>query len=174
MADVPDAIVLARHRDLEGRLGFIWVRRALVAAFALVPLLALLNAFGQRPSTSVADSAAARLEVSAPSRVRGGLLYTTRFRIDARRDLEDATLVLADGWVEGMTLNTLEPSPESESSENGRLALHLGRVPAGQVHELWLAVQVNPTNVGRRSQDVVLRDGPAQLVTVSRTVTVFP
>jgi hypothetical protein len=34
--------------------------------------------------------------------------------------------------------------------------------------------QVNPTNVGRRSQDVGLYDGDTALVSVDRTVTIFP
>ena len=34
--------------------------------------------------------------------------------------------------------------------------------------------QVNPTNVGRRSADVGLYDGEAQIASVDRTVTIFP
>jgi hypothetical protein len=34
--------------------------------------------------------------------------------------------------------------------------------------------QVNPTNVGRRSQDVALYDGTQLITTIHRQVTVFP
>ena len=34
--------------------------------------------------------------------------------------------------------------------------------------------QVNPTNVGRRSQNVELRDGDTHISTIHRTMTVFP
>jgi hypothetical protein len=34
--------------------------------------------------------------------------------------------------------------------------------------------QVNPTNVGHRSQDVTLADGNTALVTLHRNVTIFP
>jgi hypothetical protein len=34
--------------------------------------------------------------------------------------------------------------------------------------------QVNPTNVGRRSQDVALYDDTTSLAQVDRTVTIFP
>ena len=34
--------------------------------------------------------------------------------------------------------------------------------------------QVNPTNVGRQSQDVELLDGDTQIATISRTATVYP
>jgi hypothetical protein len=174
MSDIPDGIVLRRHRDLVGRGWTVWFRRVMLALLALIPLLALLNAFGQEPTASVASSAAARLEVSSPSRARGGLLYTSRFRVEARREIDNAWLVLSSGWLEGITVNTIEPSPLDEGSDDGRLALHLGRIPAGESYVLWMDFQVNPTNVGHRSQDVVLRDGESPLLEVRRSITVFP
>jgi hypothetical protein len=35
-------------------------------------------------------------------------------------------------------------------------------------------LQVNPTNVGHRTQDVRLYDGERQLAEVRRTITIFP
>ena len=174
MADIPDTIVLKRDRDLDGRRNDIWVRRALFALVALVPVLALLNLFGQRPQTSSAGVAPAGLEVRAPARVRSGLLYQARFRVTAREELERATLLLDPGWLEGMTVNTIEPAPVSEASANGRLSLELGHVPAGESHVLYLAFQVNPTTVGRRSQDVTLLDGDRRVLEIDRTITIFP
>jgi hypothetical protein len=98
----------------------------------------------------------------------------SRFTITAEREVEEATLVLDPGWLEGMTLNTLAPSPVGEASRDGRLVLELGRIPAGAKHVLYLHFQVNPTNVGRRSQDVDLMDGDRPLVHLDRTVTVYP
>ncbi|MBA2568448.1 MAG: hypothetical protein H0V11_03780, partial [Actinobacteria bacterium] len=45
---------------------------------------------------------------------------------------------------------------------------------AGRKLVVYLQYQVNPTNVGRRSQDVELYDGEVLLTEVDRTVTVFP
>ena len=101
-------------------------------------------------------------------------MYESRFTIEARRELENATVVLDPGWLEGMTLNTLEPGPIGEASRNGRLALELGHLAAGARHLFFLQFQVNPTNVGRRSQDVELHDGETLLLHIDRTVTVFP
>jgi hypothetical protein len=39
---------------------------------------------------------------------------------------------------------------------------------------LYLQFQINPTNVGRRSQTVWLYDGARLLLTVPRTITVYP
>src|SRR3954452_10541547 len=119
MSAIPDGIVLKRHRDLAGRSKWIWLTWALIGLLVLFLLLGLLGMFGQRPTTTTAETSDARLEVSAPEHIRGGLLYQARFRIQARRELKDATLVLSDGWLEGMTLNTIEPSPVGEASRNG-------------------------------------------------------
>jgi hypothetical protein len=174
MGSVPDTIVLERDRDLVGRRNDIWIRRGLFGLLALVPVLALLNLFGQRPQTSRAGTSAASLTLVAPTRVRSGLLYQARFHIEARREVKAARLVLSPGWLESMSLNTLEPSPVGEASADGRLSLELGRIRGGTSHLLFLQFQVNPTNLGHRDQTVWLYDGPRLLFTLHRTITVFP
>jgi hypothetical protein len=174
MADVPDQLVLVRDRDLAGRDRELWIRRGLFLLAPLVTVLALLNTFGQRPQDREVEAAPARLALHAPARVRSGLLYEARFTIEAQRTLENAVLVLAPGWFEGMTVNTIEPSPISERSVDGDTALELGRIEAGRSHVLYMQSQVNPTNVGRRSQTVRLQDGRRPVLTLERTITVFP
>ena len=101
-------------------------------------------------------------------------MYEGRFTIDAQQDISKAVLVLDGGWTEQMQINTIEPSPIGESSRNGRLALEFGHIPAGQKLVAWMEFQVNPTNVGRRSQDVELYDDTTLITQINRTVTVFP
>jgi hypothetical protein len=174
VAEAPDGIDLARHRDFRGRAWHPWVRRGLCAALAALPILALADIFGQRPAVSRASAPAAELKIYAPTRLRGGLIFEARFRIAARREIRKATLVLAPGWTEGMSINTLEPSPVAESSREGRLALDLGHVAAGDAIVFFMQFQVNPTNVGHRSQDVELDDDTTPLVVSHRQVTVYP
>ena len=173
VADVPDQLRLNVARDREGRRDVV-VRRGIFSAILVLLALGLLNLFGQHPATTTAEADAATLEVYAPKRVRGGLFYEARFRVDAGRELKEATLVLDPGWAEGITINTVEPSPVGEASRDGKLAFVLGRIPAGRKHVLHVQLQVNPTNVGHRSQNVRLFDGEELLATVERTVTVFP
>ena len=174
VASAPDTLTFKTHRDQEGRAWFAWIRRALLALLALVLLAGLLNLFGQRPSTSTAKASAARLQVYAPTRVRGGLVYAARFRIDAVRDLKDAALELDPGWVEQYTFNGTAPQPETEGSDDGTLVFTFGHVPAGKHLTFYASLQVNPTNVGHRTQDVRLYDGKQLLATVHRTITIFP
>jgi hypothetical protein len=174
MTKAPQTLTLKEHRDLQGERWQRWLRRALVTLLALVLVAALANAFGQRPSTSQAATAAARLQVYAPTRARSGLIYAARFRIDARRELKNATLVLDPGWAESYTVNGLSPQPVNEGSDDGKLIYTLGHIPQGKHFTFFLSLQVNPTNVGHRSQDVQLLDGKQKLTEIRRTITVWP
>ena len=173
MAELPDFLTL-RHNRERASLREVLIRRALVTLIGLMCLAGLLNAFGQRPDTSRAAASEASLKVYAPTRVRSGLFYEARFTIEARADLKNATLVLDPGWAEGITINTLEPSPVGEASRDGKLVFELGHVPTGEMYIFFLHLQVNPTNVGRRSQDVALYDEDTFLTSIDRTITVFP
>jgi hypothetical protein len=173
--DVPDYIVLTRHRDLVGIRRHPWPRDLILAAIAVFSLLGLFDVFGQRPGTSSVSTSAAHFEVYAPTALRGGLLFSARFRIVARRDVKNATLVLDSGWVEGMAVNTIEPSPLGQASRDGKLTLQLGHIPAGHTYALWMQFQVNPTNVAwHRKAGVALLDGSRTLARIDHSYTIYP
>jgi hypothetical protein len=171
---VPEGLTLERHRDLVGRRWHVWVRRTCLALVAGVCALALANEFGQRPARTSAANDRATLELFAPDRVRGGLLFQARITVIAHREVKDARLLLDRGWAEGFQMNTVEPSPVGEASADGRLSFDLGHVPAGEKYVLWLQFQVNPTNVGHRKQDIDLYDGDTYLLTRHHDVFVLP
>ena len=174
MAEAQQYLTLKRNRDLEGVERRPWTRMILLLLLTLVLVAGLLNVFGQRPVTQTVAAPAADFEVYAPTSLRGGLIFMSRFTIDAHEDVEDATIVLDPGWLEGITLNTVAPSPVGEASRDGRLALDFGHVPAGSRLVAFLHFQVNPTEVGHRPQDVELLDGETPLLHVDRAVTVYP
>jgi hypothetical protein len=171
---VPDGLTLDHHRDLHGRERRPNVRHVLLALLCAFLLLGLLNLFGQVPSVTASETSAARFEVSAPTKLRGGLFFQGRYQVEAIEELEDATIVLDPGWLEDITLNTVEPAPVEEASRDGKIALVLGRIPAGRTHILYLHFQVNPTAVGRRSQDVELYDGERLLMSFDREAIIWP
>jgi hypothetical protein len=176
VAAAPDQLTLARHRDLKGRESRPLLRGLFLALIGLVLAAGLANVFGQRPhtSTAVASAGGAELEVYSPARLRSGLFFMARFTIEAEQEIRAATLVLDPGWLEGITLNSLVPAPVGEANRDGRIAFDLGHVPAGEKHVFFLHFQVNPTEIGRRSQDVDLYDGETRLLHIDRTVTIFP
>ena len=173
VADLPQFLTLKNNRDHSERVELA-VRRTFFGLLALVLLAGLLNVFGQRPTESLAATSAADLRVFAPEDIRGGLYYEGRFTVEAKEEIDHATLVLDGGWTEQMQINTIEPSPIGEASRDGRLALDFGHVDAGRKLVVFLQYQVNPTNVGRRSQDVELYDDETLLAKVDRTLTVYP
>ncbi len=174
MASAPDQLTIARHRDLRGREHRPYVRWVVLTVLGLLCVFGLLNVFGQRPQTETAAGDGVELEVYSPEHVRSGLFFMSRFTIRTDRELEQATLLLDPGWMEGITLNTLVPSPVGEANRDGRIAFDLGRVRAGTEHVFFLHFQVNPTEVGRRSQNVELLDGETPLLAIDRTVTIYP
>ena len=173
MAGTPQSLTLKHNRDAT-EVYELGARRVFFVLLAIVLLFGLANAFGQSPTGSEVEASAARLEVSAPVDVRGGLYFQGRFRITAHEEIAKATLVLAPGWLESMHINTIEPAPVGEASRDGDLALDFGHIAAGDSITVYLQFQVNPNNVGRKSQDVRLYDDTELLATVERDVTVWP
>jgi hypothetical protein len=59
--------------------------------------------------------------------------------------------VLSPGWLESVTVNTIEPSPVNEGSDNGELTLDLGHIPAGRSHLLSCNFRRTPAIATPRS-----------------------
>jgi hypothetical protein len=152
----------------------LWVRRAVLALFGVVALLALANRFGQRPAETRTRVPAAAMTLSAPAHVRGGLFFQSRLDIRAGRAIDHPRVLLAEGWLEGMQVNSIEPAPVGETSRNGRVVLSYDALKAGDRLRIWMQFEVNPTNVGRRSYAVELDDAERPVVRLSPTITVLP
>jgi hypothetical protein len=142
--------------------------------FAAVSLAALVGLIGQSESTSAASTPSVRMTLSAPEQVRGGLFFQSRVDIRALAPIEHPRLVLDEGWIEGMQVNSIEPAAESESSRDGRLVLSYGALEPGDVLRVWLQFEVNPTNVGKRSYALELDDEDRLLARIPRTLRVLP
>jgi hypothetical protein len=174
MRDVPDGLALERSRDLTGRSRHPYYRRGLLCLIAALPVLALLNVFGQKPTTTSVAAPAASLSVTAPNRLRGGLIFQVRVQVVARRDIHELEIVFDRGWWESMSVNSIEPEPSSETSKNGKVVLSYGKLQTGQTLVMWIYFQVNPTNVGKRRENVEIEDGSKPLAHIHRSLTIFP
>jgi hypothetical protein len=169
----PDCISLEAHRDHDHVVerGARWIVLALLGVLAV---LALANVFGQHHVSLVARSDAATLSLSAPGALRSGLLYQGKFEIEAREMLDGPTLVLAPGWWDAMSVNSIEPEPTQSSSRDGSVSLRFDPVGAGETLTVYLYLQANPTTAGRRDQSVELRDGDRTIASIDRSINVFP
>jgi hypothetical protein len=172
--DLPAGLSVARNLELTGRESHPWIRRSLLVLIAVLPVLALLNFFGQRPTVSLAHAGAADLKVTAPARLRSGLIFQVRIEVIAHRDIQMPQLVLNHGWWESMSENSVEPQPSTEGTRNGNVTFSFAKLPAGHRLIMWLYFQVNPTNVGNRAENVELDDGATMITNVHRSLTIFP
>jgi hypothetical protein len=174
VASPPDGIELERHRDFAGRGFGPWLRRALLCAIAVLPVLALLNVFGQHPTTTSASTPAVSVRVTAPERLRSGLIFQVRVEVTAHQDIKELQLVFDRGWWESMSVNATMPEPTEESSSDGRVVLAYGQLGAGHTHVSWIYFQVNPTNAGKRQENIDVKDGETALAHIHRSMTIFP
>jgi hypothetical protein len=160
--------------DPRGEIVGLWARRAVLTIFAAIAVLGLLDVFGQGTTQTSARTPAAVVRVTAPPAVRGGLFFQSRVEIRARRAVAHPRLVLGEGWVEGMQVNSIEPSPVGEASRDGRLVLSYDALDAGDRLVVWMQFEVNPTNTGRRYYGLELDDADTRIAAVHRWITVFP
>ncbi len=174
MTDVPQGVVLERNRDLAGRRHHPYYRRLLLCLIGVLPVLALLGVFGQKPSTTTAYAQAATLSVTAPERLRSGLIFQVRIEVAAHRNIHELQIVFDRGWWESMSVNSIVPEPSSEASQNGKVVLSYGALPARRSITAWIYFQVNPTNVGKRRENVAITDGSMPLAELHRSLTIFP
>lgn len=175
MADAVDPIESRRPtHDRYDRIEA-WVRRGIMCLLLGIVIVALTNTVGQRATTSHAASALASIELRAPATVRPGLLFQARITITVRQPLPRSELVLSHGWIDGLTLNTAEPSPSTQTSgPDGSLVFDLGELSPGATFTQYLDYQVNPTSISSRTQVMTLVSEGSPVVSLHRTMTIVP
>jgi hypothetical protein len=174
MAELDERLDLGRLRDLRGRRGHPWIRRALIALLGVVVVLAAVGAFGQ-PTRTLADrGAGADLRVDVPGVLRGGLMWRARIAVRATRTIEHPRLILGHGFFEGMQVNTIEPAPASEANRGRRVVLSYDALEPGGELVVYLQLQVNPTTVGDQDMSVQLDDETDRLARVAHVTRVLP
>jgi hypothetical protein len=177
MAELPGSLEPDRHRDLGGsRAVAPWARRVYLAVLLALVVLALLDVFGQRTSTATSTAPGrATLQVDAPKRIRGGLLYQVHVTVVAHSTIDQPRLVLSRDWFDGMQLNTAEPTALGEDSRQGAITFTYGGLAAGDRLDVFTQWQVNPTSkLGSRHPDVELDDGSRPITRVDHELTVLP
>jgi len=170
--DTPFALDRQRHLD-RGHHSAVY-RRLGLGLLALVCILGLANLFGQRSTLTRVDGSAASLTVNSPEHLRGGLVFTSEITVIAHQKLGDAQVQLSSDWFRGMTFNGVAPQPNNMSSNGDSVTLDYGPIDTGQSMPFWISWQTNPTTLGARSEKVSVSDGSSQLVSMQRSLLVFP
>ena len=174
VSELDERLDLERMRDLRGRRSHPWIRRSVLALLAVGVLVAATGAIGQPTRTLAVDGSGARLQLEAPGVLRGGLMWRARIVVRGDLDVKHPRLVLGPGFVHGMQLNTIEPSPVSEASRGPRVVLSYPELKAGDELVVYLQLQVNPTTVGSQDTSVELDDEAELVARVAHTTRVLP
>jgi hypothetical protein len=174
MADVNQRLDLARMRDLRGRRAHPWVRRALLMVVSVPILLALTGTIGQPTRTLAVAGTAAHLQIDVPDVLRGGLLWRARIAARATRRIDHPRIVLGAGFLEGMQVNTIEPSPTAEASRGPTVVLSYDTLDVGDELVVYLQLQVNPTTVGTQDTSVEVDDETTPIARIAHTTLVLP
>ena len=146
----------------------------LLALIALPVVLGAAGALGQPTVPRAAARPRAQLALDAPEVLRGGLMWRARITIRARDAIDHPRLVLGRGYVNGMQLNTIEPSPASEAGRGPRLVLSYDKLARGDTLVVYLQFQVDPTTVGRQDATVELDDETLPLARIAHEIRVLP
>jgi hypothetical protein len=160
--------------DDRGLVVALWARRAVMCVLLALVVVALVGLIGQESSTTTVIAQAATLRLTAPKTVRGGLFYQARVEITAHEDLKFPSLVVDDGWVEGMQMNSVQPQAPNEDALNGKVQFGYGELPADHVLRVWFEFEVNPTNVGKHPYGIQLENGNRPVARIQRTIRVLP
>jgi hypothetical protein len=174
MAGVDQRLDLARIRDLQGRHTHPWVRRALLVVVAVPIVLALTGAIGQPTRKLAVAGTAAHLQIDVPDVLRGGLLWRARIAVRARRTIDHPRIVLGAGFLEGMQVNTIEPSPADEASRGPTVVLSYDALHAGDELVVYVQFQVNPTTIGTQDTSVEVDDETTPIARIGHTTRVLP
>jgi len=141
---------------------------------AVACVLGLGNVFGQAPGSWGRTTPIASLQLSAPSAVRGGLVFQVRVTVDAHVPLAHPALVLSRGYWEQMTLNTHLPEPDAVVATADGVRASYGALKAGDRLVAWFQFQANPAHFGREHARLALFDGRTPITEIDRTVVAYP
>lgn len=169
-ADYPDGID-PRHAEGRGA-NWNWLSLAVLGA---VMLAALLGAFGggkTRPLTVAA--AEAQLDVATPRVIRNGEFFETRVRIEARRPIAKAVLVVPESLWRDMTINSMIPAPSEEKAEKGEFRFDYGAMKTGDVLDIKIDGQINPPLFAGTQGGVALYDGERRIAAIAFDIKVLP
>ena len=116
----------------------------------------------------------ATLTANVPRVLRSGEFFEMRFRIETHAPLADATLAIDTSYLHELTINTQLPAAGSEEASHGVIRLSYGPLEAGDVLDIKLDGQVNPSLFLGTEGAVALYDGDTEIARIPLELTVLP
>lgn len=152
----PDGI-----RDKAQSKGF-WDRHSSPISLCILGsllLAGLSGLLGGGPSPiMVADFPKAQLTAKLPTVLRNGQIFEFRFQIYAKSPLRNPTLTISRELWDDMTINTMLPAAQKETSTDGEVRLSYGPIATGEALDVKFDGQINPPLFGEAQGHIGLYD----------------
>ena len=151
----------------RGTLGLV-----LLTILMVVALLGYLA--GGKSPVMLARAGQANLVIDTPVRLRNGLFFEQRLRVEAHAPIADAVIGVDTPLWHDITVNSMIPAASEEGVEDGQYRLHYGPLKAGDTLIVKIDAQINPPlTVGTRGT-IALYDGERRIAAVPLTLRVLP
>lgn len=158
--------------------GHWWKRHASPGSLLLLSALliaAALGYFGGQPHPRrTIESAAATIYMEFPEVLRNGQFFEMRANITAKQDFEDLRVGISTTYWHDLTINSMVPAPEKETTENGEYRFSFGPVKSGDQLSLKIDGQINPPMFAGTKGQITLLDGEKIRAIVPVKLTVLP
>ena len=158
--------------------GHRWKRHASPGSVLLLSVLlvaAALGYFGGQPHPwRTTDGAAATINMEFPEILRNGQFFEMRAKITAKQDFQDLRVGISTTYWHDLTINSMVPAPEKETTENGEYRFSFGPVKSGKEFAIKIDGQINPPMFAGTQGQLTLLDGEKIQATVPVNLTVIP
>ncbi len=148
-------------------------RRAGVALMAIVVLVACLGWLGPRETTSTDRAGGMAMTVTHPQISRSGVDSAIDIAVE-RDDSGPVVLEMDAAAFEDLGLETIVPTPASETVRGDTLVLRWAGVPAGDVTLRLLGRMSTRSTIGRVSTPIRVSAGDASPLEVTVRTWVLP
>lgn len=158
--------------------GHRWKRHASPGSVLLLSALliaAALGYFGGQPHPRrTIDRVAATISMEFPEILRNGQFFEMRAKIRTKQDFTDLRVGISTAYWHDLTINSMVPAPEKETTENGEYRFSFGPVKAGEEIVIKIDGQINPSMFAGTRGQITLLDGDKILSAAPVELTVLP
>ena len=129
---------------------------------------------GGAAGTTETAKGVTQISVETPTILRSGEYFERRIEVTADAPIVDLSIAVSEDLLEGVTVNSTAPEPESQAFEDGSYVFSFGAFDAGQRLVFQSQLQTNPSAIGVTEGEVIVRDGDTELARLPLRITVLP
>jgi len=158
--------------------GHRWKRHASPGSVLLLSALLIAAALGYfggqpHPPRTIARPAAT-INMEFPEVLRNGQFFEMRAKIRTKQDFTDLRVGISTAYWHDLTINSMVPAPEKETTENGEYRFSFGPVKAGEEIVIKIDGQINPSMFAGTRGQITLLDGDKILSAAPVELSVLP